>query len=63
MVLQVTGMSCGHCVSAVRRAVSALPGVTGVAVDLQSGTVTVEGTAALEAVRAAIVEEGYEVIG
>jgi copper chaperone len=42
----VTGMTCGHCVSAVTSEVSALPGVTDVQVDLVAdGTSTVSVTA------------------
>ena len=40
----VSGMTCGHCVSAVTEEVSAIPGVTDVTVDLAAGgtsTVTV----------------------
>jgi copper chaperone CopZ len=33
----VTGMTCGHCVAAVREEVSALDGVTAVDVDLGAG--------------------------
>jgi copper chaperone len=33
----VTGMTCGHCVSAVRGEIGALPGVSDVAVDLDAG--------------------------
>ena len=36
----VTGMTCGHCVKAVTEEVSAIPGVTDVAVELESGLVT-----------------------
>ena len=60
MDLTVTGMTCGHCVAAVDRAVRAVPGTTGVVVDLPTGRVRVEGTPDPEAVRAAIAEEGYE---
>jgi len=38
----VTGLTCGHCVSAVTSEVSALPGVTDVQIDLIS-----EGTSTL----------------
>ncbi len=41
---EVTGMTCGHCVSAVTNEISALPGVHNVSVDLIAGgtsTVTV----------------------
>ncbi|MGW5920504.1 heavy-metal-associated domain-containing protein [Nocardia fluminea] len=40
----VTGMTCGCCVSKVRDKVGALPGVTGVDVDLAAGAVTIDGT-------------------
>jgi copper ion binding protein len=61
MVLEVSGMTCGHCVSAITSAVSALPGVTGVDVDLQAGSVRVEGTPDVGAVTAAIEDAGYDV--
>jgi len=59
--LKVSGMTCGHCVSAVSRAVRAVPGAEHVAVDLDRGEVTVQGNPDPSAVRAAIAEEGYEV--
>jgi copper chaperone CopZ len=40
----VTGMTCGCCVNKVRDKVGALPGVTGVEVDLAAGSVTIDGT-------------------
>ncbi len=57
----VTGMSCDHCRVAVETEVGAVPGVTGVAVDLAAGTVRVEGDADDRLVRDAIAEAGYEV--
>lgn len=59
--LKVSGMTCGHCVSAVTRAVKAVPSVADVTVDLERGEVTVRGTPDERAIRAAIAEEGYEV--
>ena len=58
----VTGMTCGHCAGAVKKAVqSAAPGAE-VRVDLATGTVeTSEGNAA--AIKAAIEEAGYTVEG
>jgi copper ion binding protein len=45
----VTGMTCQHCVHAVETEVGALPGVSGVAVDLAAGgTSTVRVTADAE---------------
>jgi copper chaperone CopZ len=58
----VQGMTCAHCVASVREEVSEIPGVEAVDVDLASGRMTVEGTGVDEAaVRAAVVEAGYEV--
>ena len=61
----VTGMTCGHCVSAVTEEVSSMPGVTAVDVDLASGglTVTSEQPVDESAVRAAVEEAGYSVAG
>jgi copper chaperone CopZ len=61
MVLKVRGMSCGHCVSAITSAVSALPGVAGVEVDLGGGTVRVSGAPDATLVTAAIEDAGYDV--
>lgn len=66
-VFQVNGMTCGHCVAAVTSELSALPGVSEVAVDLHAGEVsTVTVTSASELaeidVRAAIDEAGYDLV-
>jgi copper chaperone CopZ len=61
MVLEVRGMSCGHCVSAITSAVSTVPGVAGVDVDLPGGTVRVSGTPDAVEVTAAIEDAGYDV--
>lgn len=60
----ITGMTCGHCVNAVTTELTALPGVTNVAVDLATGTATVtsDNPLDIEAVRAAIDEAGYELV-
>ena len=54
-------MTCGHCVKAVTEEVSAIEGVESVAVDLETGAVTV--TAATDPTReqmaAAVDEAGY----
>jgi copper ion binding protein len=59
----VTGMTCEHCVMSVQEEVGEVTGVTGVAVDLGTGRVDVSSDGPLDdaAVRAAIVEAGYEV--
>jgi copper chaperone CopZ len=64
-VFAVSGMTCGHCEQAVSKEISALPGVTDVSADAKAGTVTVAATAPLDdaAVRAAVDEAGYELVG
>ena len=59
----VTGMTCSHCVNAVDSEVRQIPGVTGVAVDLGSGAVTVTSDQPVDdaAVAAAVDEAGYEI--
>jgi copper chaperone CopZ len=62
-IYTVTGMTCDHCMAAVRQEVTKVDGVTGVEVKLASGTVTVESERPLDlaAVTAAVEEAGYEV--
>jgi copper ion binding protein len=61
----VTGMTCGHCVSAVTEEVTQVPGVTSVDVDLATGRLTVTSDAPVDddAVRAAVDEAGYQLAG
>lgn len=61
---QVSGMTCEHCVRAVKDELGKLGGVTDVDVQLASGQVTVTSASALDAdaVRAAVDEAGYEVV-
>ena len=63
-VIKVEGMSCEHCVKAVTGAVTALPGIGGVDVDLKAGTVTVQfdsSKTALDKIKAEIEDQGYDV--
>ncbi|MFE9628255.1 heavy-metal-associated domain-containing protein [Streptomyces sp. NPDC006527] len=64
-VYKVSGMTCGHCEGAVSREISALDGVSGVTAVARTGEVTVISAAPLdeEAVRAAVDEAGYELVG
>ena len=59
--LHVEEMSCGHCVASVTRAVKALDAQAGVEVDLAGKLVTVDSSAALDAVAAAIADAGFPV--
>jgi len=60
----VAGMTCDHCARAVRTEVSALDGVTGVDVDLDSGVVrvTAEQPVSTTALRDAVEEAGYTLV-
>lgn len=64
-VYKVSGMTCGHCESAVSEEISALEGVTAVKAVAGTGEVTVTSSAPLDeqAVRAAVDEAGYELVG
>jgi copper chaperone len=57
----VSGMSCVHCERAVSEELSAVAGVSSVDVDLETKLVSVRGERLDDAaLRAAIVEAGYE---
>ena len=67
-VFRVSGMTCDHCVAAVTEELSTLPGVAGVRIDVVPGDVsevTVDSAQPLDsaAVRAAVDEAGYELVG
>ncbi|MEH0578623.1 MULTISPECIES: heavy-metal-associated domain-containing protein [Streptomyces] len=64
-VYKVSGMSCGHCEGAVSGELSELSGVTSVQAVASTGEVTVVsvGTLDEEAVRAAVDEAGFELVG
>jgi copper chaperone len=64
----VSGMTCGHCASAVTEELRRLDGVIDVAVELNPGalsTVTITSTSPIaeDAVRSAVDEAGYELAG
>ena len=55
----VTGMSCAACSARVEKAVSKVPGVTACSVSLLTNSMGVEGTAAPQAIIAAVQAAGY----
>jgi len=64
ITLNVSGMSCEHCVKAVNNALSSLAGVKDIKVSLKDGKVSFShdpAKAPLDKIEAAITEEGYEV--
>ena len=65
--LQITGMTCGHCVQAVTDELTALDGVQGIDIELVAGgasTVRLTSQHPLDGdtVRAAVDEAGYELV-
>ena len=62
LTLEVAGMTCAHCVAAVSNAVAAVPGAGAVSIDLATGVVRADGHPDEAVVRAAIADEGYEVL-
>lgn len=64
-VIEVKGMTCGHCVNSVTTELQKISGVHDVNVDLETGKVTVESDSKLEHkdIAAAIEEAGYELVG
>ncbi len=59
--LTIGGMSCGHCVEAVRRAVELLPGVDVLDVTIGEAKVSVSDTVATDKLVGAIADAGYRV--
>ena len=55
----VTGMSCAACSARVEKAVSQVPGVESVAVNLLTGSMITEGSASSSEIIKAVVEAGY----
>ncbi|MCT1616994.1 heavy metal transporter [Kocuria indica] len=65
--VNVSGMTCGHCVASVKEELAEVPGVTSVAVDLNAGgvsPVTIESSRELtpDEISAAVEEAGYAVV-
>ncbi|MBK9114614.1 MAG: heavy-metal-associated domain-containing protein [Betaproteobacteria bacterium] len=66
ITMNVKGMTCGGCVASVTRVLKAVPGVADVAVTLQPGAATVTydpAQTAAPALRTAIEDAGYDVVG
>ena len=59
----VTGMTCGHCEAAVKRAIETLDAAASVSIDRDANRVEVSSSQPREALAEAIRAEGYEVAG
>ena len=62
-VIKVNGMMCPHCKARVESVCKAVEGATDAVADLQEKQVTVTGNASVEALKRAITDAGYEVVG
>jgi len=65
--IRVQGMTCGHCTSAVTSEITALGGVTDVAIDLHPGeisdvVITSDAPLSAESLAAAVDEAGYSIV-
>lgn len=58
--LRIRGMSCGHCVKAVKAALEQVPGVERADVEVGSARVLAEPGVDRDALAAALREAGYE---
>jgi copper chaperone len=61
LILTVDGMTCGGCANSIKKALAGVPGVAEVEVDLVS--VQHDGNADEGALRSAIENAGFDVIG
>ena len=63
MTMKIDGMTCGHCVSAVDKALRKVDGVAVEKVDIGSATVSFDPTEVSEArIAEAVNDEGYPVV-
>lgn len=61
-VLKVSGMSCDHCVRAVREALERVDGVASARVDLEAGRAVIEyseGSVTARSLAGVVMDEGY----
>lgn len=64
ITLAIGGMSCGHCLNAVNKALAAVPGVEVKSVQIGRAEIRIpESSAADQAVRTAVEGAGYKVEG
>jgi copper chaperone len=63
--IKVKGMSCAHCVATMTKAMTGLPGVSNVRVDLASGRVSYDSAAPIppEDLARVVKTAGFEVAG
>jgi copper chaperone CopZ len=62
-ILNIEGMSCGHCVNAVTAALKGVAGVISAETSLEEKCACIEhdDTVSIDALKAAIIDEGYQI--
>jgi len=60
--IQIKGMSCGHCVASVTKALEEIEGVSDVQVDLDNGEARFQGDVDKETITTMIEGIGFEVV-
>ena len=60
--VKIKGMSCQHCVGSVTKALTAIPGISNVQVDLQKGEARFDGDIDSDLVKKAISKIGFEIV-
>ena len=63
--IQVAGMTCGHCVETVTKAINSIKGISQVSVSLETKQVTVdfdESQTNVDVISSKITEAGFEVV-
>ncbi|MDX2120692.1 MAG: heavy-metal-associated domain-containing protein [Gemmatimonadota bacterium] len=63
ITLTITGMSCGHCLNAVNRALAGVPGLEVKSVRIGTAELRTPDAATTERAKAAIAAAGYKVEG
>ncbi len=63
MKIKIEGMMCQHCVGHVTEALKNIAGLSDINVSLEDKCATVSGNADPAVIKAAIEEEGYDVVG
>ena len=59
-IINITGMTCMHCVGAVKKALEAVDGVESADVSLDQANAVVTGEAPVEDLLSAVTEAGYQ---
>ncbi|WP_456378668.1 CopZ family metallochaperone [Thiolapillus sp.] len=60
--LNISGMTCNHCVAHAKKSLEAVPGVNKVEVALEPGAAVVEGDVDAAVLLAAVKDAGYEAV-